>query len=248
MAKKLASGTRYMVLDVKVGSGAFMDTLERARELATLMVQIGVFHDRQVTTLLTSMNEPLGWAVGNAVEVNEAVACLKGQGPEDLRQLVVALAGALEESVHGTSPEESRQTAKTALDGGHAWDVFRRWIAAQGGNVAAVEAGLPLAGVVRHVMAPHQGWVREMNTQSIGEVALELGAGRHALNDPVDWGVGLICQAKIGSRFESGEIIGTVYARNDDAADAAAAGLTAAIGWSAEPISPPPLVLEQIKS
>lgn len=248
MAKKLASGTKHMVLDVKVGSGAFMTTLERARELADLMVKIGAFHGRKVTTVLTSMNEPLGWAVGNAIEVNEAVSTLKGQGPDDLRQLVIALAAALEESVHGTVPEKAAMLAQDSLDSGKAWMVFQHWVEAQGGDISAVEAGLPLASVVRSVIAEQPGWIREMRTQDIGEVALELGAGRHALEDPVDGGVGLLCYAKIGRYFHKGETVGTIYARSEEAATRAAQGLEHAIFWSSETVSVPPLVLDRITS
>lgn len=246
MSKKLASGTRHMVLDVKVGNGAFMTTLERARELARLMVKIGEFHQRHVTALLTTMNEPLGWAIGNAVEVNEAVACLKGGGPEDLRTLVLALAAALEQSVHGTDPDTAYGAARDALASGKAWDVFVRWIAAQGGQPASVEHDLPLAPIVREVHADRQGWVAAIQTQSLGEVALELGAGRHELGDRVDFGVGLQCFAKIGRHFDQGETVAIIYARSEGAAEEAAQGVRAAISWSPQSVAVPPLVLDRI--
>ncbi len=246
MSKKLASGTRHMVLDVKVGNGAFMTTLERARELAQLMVKIGEFHQRHVTALLTTMNEPLGWAIGNAVEVNEAVACLKGGGPEDLRTLVLALAAALEQSVHGTDPDTAYGAARDALTSGKAWDVFVRWIAAQGGQPASVEHDLPLAPIAREVHADRQGWVAAIQTQSLGEVALELGAGRHELGDRVDFGVGLQCFAKIGRHFDQGETVAIIYARSEGSAEEAAQGVRAAISWSPQSVAVPPLVLDRI--
>ncbi|MCY0909206.1 MAG: thymidine phosphorylase, partial [Sulfobacillus thermotolerans] len=248
MSKKLASGTRHMVLDVKVGNGAFMTTLERARELAQLMVKIGAFHQRHVTAILTTMNEPLGWAVGNAIEVNEAVACLKGQGPSDLRTLVIALAAALDQSVNGTDADTAHARASQALDSGKAWEVFVRWIQAQGGDPQSIEQPLPLAPVTAEVRAPNPGWISSIQTQALGEVALELGAGRHELGEQVDFGVGLECFAKIGQHFDQDELVARIYARTPLAAENAIAGVQQAFSWSASQIPAPALILDRIAS
>lgn len=248
MSKKLASGTRHMVLDVKVGNGAFMTTLDRARELAQLMVKIGAFHQRHVTAILTTMNEPLGWAVGNAIEVNEAVACLKGQGPSDLRTLVIALAAALDQSVNGTDADTAHARASQALDSGKAWEVFVRWIQAQGGDPQSIEQPLPLAPVTAEVRAPNPGWISSIQTQALGEVALELGAGRHELGEQVDFGVGLECFAKIGQHFDQGELVARIYARTPLAAENAIAGVQQAFSWSASQIPAPALILDRIAS
>ncbi|PSR29373.1 MAG: thymidine phosphorylase [Sulfobacillus benefaciens] len=248
MSKKLAAGTPHLVLDVKVGNGAFMADLEQARELAKLMVQIGYHHHRAVTALLTSMNQPLGWAVGNAIEVNEARDCLKGQGPEDLRDEVLKLAAELVHLVTHESLHDAMERAAGVLDQGKAWESFGQWIIAQGGQLAAVENGLPLAPVVREWRAEDGGWIERIDTRTIGEVALELGAGRHKLGDSVDPGVGIRFYAKTGRFMAPGEVIAQVFARSDQDADQALQTLSLAVHWSTAQPPQEPLVLDRIST
>ncbi len=248
MSKKLAAGTPHLVLDVKVGNGAFMADLEQARELAKLMVKIGHHHHRAVTALLTSMNQPLGWAVGNAIEVNEARDCLKGQGPEDLRDEVLKLAAELVHLVTHESLHDAMERAAGVLDQGKAWESFGQWIIAQGGQLAAVENGLPLAPVVREWRAEDGGWIERIDTRTIGEVALELGAGRHKLGDSVDPGVGIRFYAKTGRFMAPGEVIAQVFARSDQDADQALQTLSLAVHWSTAQPPQEPLVLDRIST
>ncbi len=215
MSKKLAAGAKNIVLDVKVGNGAFMSSLESARDLAGLMVRIGTFHGRQVRAILTRMDQPLGYAVGNAIEVNEAMHCLQGYGPADLREEVIELACHMVSMAKGISVADARQEVVDALDHGRAWDQFKRWIAAQGGDVSVVQQDLPLAPICHDWVSEQEGIVRAIDTHAIGKVALDLGAGRHRINDPVDLGVGLLCFAKVGQKVKAGDILATVYARSE---------------------------------
>lgn len=247
MSKKLAAGTPNLVLDVKVGSGAFMPSVEPALELAKMMVNIGRYYGRRVTALLTTMQQPLGWAVGNAIEVNEAVDCLEGRGPEDLRDEAVRLAGELVHLVRGISVTEGIEEATACLVNGQALEKFWQWVARQGGSVAAVANRLPLAPVHRTFCAPADIQIGAIDTAAIGRVALDLGAGRHQLGDPVNPAVGLRCYAKLGRQFARGEVVADVYAMTAEDAETAVHGLERAFQWG-NPASIPPLVLAQISS
>jgi pyrimidine-nucleoside phosphorylase len=231
MSKKLAAGTPNLVLDVKVGSGAFMANLEQARTLAQLMVRIGRYYDRNVTALITSMQQPLGWAVGNAIEVNEAMDCLQQKGPVDLRDEVLALAAELVHLARGADLTDAHDQARAALDDGRAWAKFIQWITRQGGDPHALEAPLPLAPIRREWHASSPATVASLNTRAIGEVALNLGAGRHRLEDAVDPAVGLLCYVKVGQTIKPGDLLGVVYARTEDDAQHAIEGLAQAVQY-----------------
>ncbi len=214
MAKKLASGSPHLVLDVKVGNGAFMESMDQARELATMMVRIGDFHDRNVRAVLTSMDQPLGYAVGNAIEVNEAQACLRNEGPEDLRDEVIALASHMVSMAKNISYESAQQQVIEALQSGSAFEHYLRWIEAQGGKREQFRDGLPLAPFHMEVLSDRAGYVTGIDTLRVGQIALDLGAGRHRLEDPVDPEVGLLFYAKIGEAISYGKPIAKVYARS----------------------------------
>ncbi|MCY0880207.1 MAG: thymidine phosphorylase [Firmicutes bacterium] len=247
MSKKLAAGTPNLVLDVKVGSGAFMTRLEDAERLARLMVDIGRYYGRRITAVMTTMQQPLGWAIGNAVEVNEAVAVLKGEGPPDLREEAVRLAAELLHLAKGVPLAEGAKEAEAALASGRAWDRFLEWVTWQGGDPKAVEQGLPLAPVTRVWRAETSVSVAALDTRAIGEVALQLGAGRHRLEDAVNPAVGLHCYLKIGHTYEPGEVMSVVYAMTEDAAERALSTLSHAVMFG-EPTSVPPLVLGRIST
>jgi pyrimidine-nucleoside phosphorylase len=221
MSKKLAAGAQAIVLDVKVGDGAFMKTLEDARRLAETMIALGEQAGREVVCLLTDMDQPLGAAVGNALEVREALATVRGHGPPDLTELVLdACARLLALSDLGVDAAEGRRRAETAVADGSAEAAWRRWIEAQGGT--ADEEALEAAPVVRDVTAPRAGTVTRLGAIRIGNAALHLGAGRRTKEDAIDHAVGVVCLRKRGDRVEAGEALAEVHARNDASADEAA--------------------------
>ncbi len=229
MSKKLAGGASNLVLDVKVGNGAFMQSIERARDLAKMMVRIGAYHGRRVRALLTRMDQPLGYAVGNAIEINEARQCLQGGGPADLREEVIALATHMVSMGLDLSIEDAKGKVVNSLDQGMAWRKFEQWIEAQGGDVSAIQQDLLLAPYRKEWVASEDVTVGSLNTLAIGQVALELGAGRHQLQDSVDPGVGLTCFAKSGAILKKGDLIATVYARSEAQAQQAIQQLQQAI-------------------
>jgi pyrimidine-nucleoside phosphorylase len=217
MSKKIAGGADAIVLDVKVGDGAFMKTLESARELAETMVELGRRAGREVVCELTDMDQPLGRAVGNALEVREAVVTLTGQGPPDFAELVLGAAGhLLALSDLGVDHEEGRRRAEDTLAGGAALAQYERWVRAQGGD-PSLDA-LSAAPVVQPVPAPEGGFVQGMATTAVGEAALHLGAGRTRKEDTIDHSVGVICLAKRGDRVEAGELLAEVHARDEETA------------------------------
>ena len=245
MSKKLATGTPNLVLDVKVGSGAFMADVEQARVLARLMVNIGRYYNRRVTALITSMDQPLGWAVGNAIEVNEARDCLLGKGPDDLREEVIHLSAEMVRLASDQSLDDALTAVKRVLDDGRAWETFQRWIARQGGLVEALNQPLTLAPIKREWRAHAAGTIVSIDTRKIGRASLELGAGRHRLDDSIDPQVGILCYAKIGTAYAPGDLVGIVYARTEDRAVSALRLLEASIQWG-ESATPPPLILDRL--
>ena len=227
MSKKIAGGADAIVLDVKVGDGAFMKDLESARELAETMRELGLRAGREVVCELTDMDQPLGRAVGNALEIREAVDTLRGEGPEDLVELVVGASGhLLALSDLEVDQTEGRRRAEEALASGAALETYERWVEAQGGN-PALEA-LPTAPIVRTVPASHDGFVQAIAATAIGEAALRLGAGRIRKEDDIDHAVGIVCLAKRGEEVARGGTLAEVHARSEDAADRAVADVTAA--------------------
>jgi pyrimidine-nucleoside phosphorylase len=245
MSKKIAAGAQAVVLDVKVGDGAFMKTLDTARELAHAMRGLGERAGLKVVCELTDMDQPLGAAVGNALEVREAVATLRGEGPPDFAELVLeSAAHLLALSDLGVGHEEGRRRAGAAIADGSAVEAYGRWIRAQGGDPA--EDALPSAPVVREVTADRGGFVRELGAVRVGLAALHLGAGRRAKGDEIDHSVGVICRAKRGDRVEAGDVLAEIHARDDASAATAAAEVAAAYGLGEEAPEPRPIVLETI--
>jgi pyrimidine-nucleoside phosphorylase len=243
MSKKIAAGADAIVLDVKVGDGAFMKTLDEARELAEAMRELGRRAGREVVCLLTDMDQPLGRAVGNALEVREAAATLRGEGPADLRELMlVATSRLLALSDLGVDEAGGRTLAEGAIADGSAFQAYERWVRAQGGDPD--EKALAAAPVVRSVAAPAPGYVARVRALAIGQAALHLGAGRWAKDDPVDHAVGIVSLAKRGDRVEQGQAIAEVHARTSTDADAVEAEVAGAYELSAEPQTPTPIVLE----
>ncbi len=227
MSKKLAAGAEAIVLDVKVGDGAFMKTREDARILAEQMIDLGHRAGREVVCLLTDMDQPLGAAVGNALEIREAVATVCGEGPADFTELVLdASARLLALSDLDIDLAEGRRRAEAVITDGSAVAAYERWIRAQGGDPAV--AVLPVAPFVREVHAPRAGTVGRLGALAVGVAALELGAGRRTKADEIDHAVGVVCHAKRGDRVADGAVLAEIHAANDDSAGTAAEAVLAA--------------------
>jgi len=243
MSKKIAGGADAIVLDVKVGDGAFMKTLDDARELAEAMVELGRRAGREVVCELTDMDQPLGRAVGNALEIAEVLDTLDGNGPPDLVELVVgASAHLLALSDLGVDVDEGRRRAQEALAGGAARDRYERWVQAQDGDPS--REALPTAPVTRPVPASTSGYVGAIATTAVGLAALHLGAGRVRKEDAIDHAVGVVCLAKRGGRVESGDPLAEIHARDEDSAARAADEVTAAYSIVDTEPERRPIVLE----
>jgi pyrimidine-nucleoside phosphorylase len=246
MSKKLAGGAEAIVLDVKVGDGAFMKTLDDARILAEQMVDLGRRANRKVVCLLTDMDQPLGAAVGNALEVREAVETIVGKGPPDLTEIVLdASARLLALSDLGIDADEGRERAERTVNDGSARDVYERWIRAQGGD-PDLDA-LPRAPVVREVAAPRVGVVTRLAALPIGIASLELGGGRRTKDDEIDHAVGIVCHAKRGATVAKGDVLAEVHARTDDTAQAAHDAVLAAYEIGDEPPPVHGIVLDVVE-
>jgi pyrimidine-nucleoside phosphorylase len=246
MSKKLASGADAIVLDVKVGDGAFMKSLDDARVLAETMLALGQHAGREVVCLLTDMDQPLGAAVGNALEVREALATVRGHGPADFTELVLdACAKLLALSDLGIDEAEGRTRAEAAVADGSAAAVWSRWVAAQGGDPD--EDALPTAPVVREVSATAGGTVQALGAIRVGNAALHLGAGRQTKTDDIDHAVGVVCLKKRGDAVEPGEPLAEIHARDERTAAAAAEQVAAAYTIGDEPVPRRPVLLETIR-
>lgn len=250
MSKKIAGGADAIVLDVKAGSGAFMTRANEARRLARTMVDIGERLGRRTVAYITDMDQPLGRAVGNALEVREAIATLRGEGPEDLQELCLTL-GAEMVALTGVLAGD-RQACRRLLAGnlrnGTALEKFRQFIAAQGGDPAVVLNPdlLPAAPVVIDVPSRRAGYVQRIDALEVGLTAMALGAGRAAQDDVIDPAVGVVLAAKVGDRVEVGQPLAEIHARTGNAADAAARRLAAAFIIGPEPPAARPLILDRI--
>ena len=245
MSKKLAAGADAIVLDVKVGNGAFMKSLDQARELAQTMRALGQEAGREVVCELTDMDQPLGRAVGNALEVREALATVRGEGPDDLAELVLAsCAHLLALSDLGVDRPEGRRRAEQAVADGSALETYERWIGAQGGDPDP--ALLPRAAFIREVFAPHGGHVQRLAALPVGLAALDLGAGRRGKDDAIDHTVGIVCVKKRGDAVEEGEPLAQIHARDESAANAVYDSVLAAYAIGDTPPPDVPIVLDTI--
>ena len=249
MSKKIAAGAQAIVLDVKVGVGAFMQTIDEAVVLSEMMVDIGRHADRRVVALISDMNQPLGHAVGNALEVREAIETLHGDGPPDFRGHCLEIAGHM--IVLAGKSEDLRQAmemASKSLDTGIAYEKFVELIDAQGGDVAVVEdpGRLPRAQLVEKVVASQSGTVEAINAREVGLTAMELGAGRVAKGDTIDHAVGVVIHCKVGDRVERGDALFTVHANKADQRDTAVRRLFQAFSLTDSEVEPLPLFYQTI--
>jgi pyrimidine-nucleoside phosphorylase len=246
MSKKIAAGAGAIVLDVKVGDGAFMKSLADARMLAEAMIELGRGAQRNVVALLTDMDQPLGWAIGNAVEIEEARALLAGdESPPDLFSLAVQAAGRLLSlSDLGIDADEGARRAEAAIEDGSALEAYERWIAAQGGDPSP--AVLPKAPATKELTADHAGFVAGVSALGLGRVALDLGAGRRTKEDDIDHAVGIRCLAKRGDDVQPGQVLAIVYAQDESSAAHAVDEIRELISIADEPQPPRPIVLETL--
>lgn len=241
MSKKLAGGAQTIVLDVKVGGGAFMRTPDEARALAGTMLDIGARAGKEVRAILSGMFEPFGWAVGNALEVTEAVRCLQGRGPDDLLSLCLTLAGT---GLRAAELSASRETLEGALASSHAYEKLEAWIAAQGGDARAL-GRLETAPGHHLLRAERESLVASLDALALGQAVMVLGGGRAQKGDAVDPGVGLVLYAKVGDPVRAGDPLLTLYHRGKGLEDAHRL-VGGAVVTSKARTEPPPLVLERL--
>ena len=249
MSKKLAEGLEGLVLDVKVGAGAFLPDEDRALELGRTMVEIGADHGVPTVALATAMDRPLGRTVGNALEVREALSCLQGEGPPDLREVVISLVTEMVQ-VGGVVADAAaaRDGVTDALDSGRPLARFRRMVELQGGDPRAVDdpGRLPAAEVRLEVRAPKRGRLEGLDPLALGRAVVELGGGRTRLGQEIHPGVGYADLTPPGSELSSGDLLGTVHAADQAGAEAAAAELRDAVRINGEGHELRPLVSHRI--
>ena len=251
MSKKIAAGAQAIVLDVKVGAGAFMKNLEQAEELAELMVEIGDRAGRRVVALISDMNQPLGNAVGNALEVREAIETLRGEGPADFMEHCMVVAGQMLRLVGKASdlPAASDRAA-AALADGSAFAKFRELVAAQGGDTKYIDEPerLPAAMLVKTVTAPKSGFVEGIHAAEIGYTAVGLGGGRAMKGDKIDHSVGLIVHHKVGDKIAQGDELFTIHANDEKKLALAEARALEAHTIGPEPVDPLPLFYKTLEN
>ena len=241
MSKKIAAGSHNIVLDVKVGSGAFMKTPRDAEILAEKMVQIGKACGRNIAAVITDMDSPLGNNVGNALEVAETVLVLKNEKKGDLRDVSVALATEMVSLVFGLAHDEAEKKVVAAIEDGSAFEKLKEWIAAQGGVVSQIEdtSLLPRAKFGFDVLSDADGYITEMNAEEIGKASVMLGAGRASKEDKIDYAAGIVIHKKVGDEVKKGDLIATLYYNNGSPDNAAKCYLSALKIESAQKPTPP---------
>jgi pyrimidine-nucleoside phosphorylase len=249
MSKKLAAGAKAIVLDVKVGKGAFMKTMEDAEALAHGLVRSGTQSGRDVVALISDMDQPLGWAVGNALEVREAINTLHEGGPRDFREHCLTVAA---EMLMLSGKAEDASTALTlaleTLSSGAAWQKFRQMVAAQGGDVSCVDdpEKLPQAPIIEPVPAPRSGYLAGVNAVEVGWAVVYLGGGVEQKGQPIDHSVGVLVHHKVGDLVREGTPLFTVHASDEEKLAAARERVLAAHTFSDGPVQPPPLFYRRV--
>jgi pyrimidine-nucleoside phosphorylase len=244
MSKKIAAGAQAIVLDVKCGLGAFMQNLEDAHQLSVLMVEIAHLAGQQAVALLADMNQPLGCAVGNALEVREAIDTLHGEGPQDFKAHCVEIAAhMLKLGQKANDLDVARRMAEKTLLDGSAWRCFEQLVEAQGGDVAYIRRPemLPQAKLHHLITSPATGYILGVHARLVGEVAVNLGAGRAKKGDAIDHAVGIEVHIKVGDYVKTGDRLFTVHGNQQDIINQAHQDLLAAVSWNAEPVERLPL-------
>ena len=249
MSKKIAAGAKNIVLDVKVGSGAFMKTLDDAEKLAGEMVKIGKLCGRNVSAVITSMDAPLGCAVGNSLEVIEAIDVLNGKCTGELREICVVLATEMVSLIYHTDEESAKSMVTEALDSGAAFRKMREWISAQGGDTAYIDNTtlFPSAKTCHDVISTCDGYVTSMNAEEIGICSVILGAGRVKKEDNIDHSAGIIIKRSVGDRVSAGDVLCTFYTNDNRSVDEAEKRYLAAVSIGNDPKEKPPLIYSIIR-
>ena len=249
MSKKLASGADAIVLDVKCGCGAFMKNEKDAREVAQAMVDIGEGMGKRTVALITDMEQPLGFAVGNAIEVKEAISTLRGEGPEDLLNICLEL-GSRMMILADAAPdtETAKLKLREAISNGSAFNKLKEFIASQGGDASYVDSPekLPLGEFSLEILAPQTGYIAELKADDVGLASMLLGAGRETKEDQIDLGAGILLTRKYGNPVQKGEIVATLFANDKAKLEVAARKLNEAIIYSETPPGFRPLVIGEI--
>lgn len=248
MSKKLAAGSKNIVLDVKTGSGAFMKTPEKAKELASAMVQIAKQADRNCRALITDMDTPLGVNIGNALEIEEAVDILSKGVKNDLYEVSLALASNMASMALGIGYEEARRKAETVTEDGTAFAKMKEWIAAQGGDTSVLDdtSLLPKAAYSKDVFCRFDGYISHTDAEKIGLVAVSLGAGRKTKTDTIDHAAGIKLYKKAGDAVKTGDRLCTLYANSVDLLKRAEDDMLSAVKFSLEPCEKTPLIYETV--
>jgi len=244
MSKKIAAGAQGIVLDVKIGLGAFMQTKDEAHTLATRMVEIADLAGRKAIALLSDMNQPLGHAIGNALEVQEAIETLRGGGPEDFREHCLVVASHML-VLGGIADNEAaaRRMAESAIRDGSGFARFRQLVNAQGGDASYLDhpEKLPAAPLVETVPAPRSGYLSQIHARKIGEAVVTMGGGRERKEDTIDHAVGVVIHKKVGDYTEKGQPLFTLHANSPQSLEEARNRILAAHQWSDSPVEPLPL-------
>jgi pyrimidine-nucleoside phosphorylase len=249
MSKKLAVGARAIVFDVKVGRGAFMKTEQEAVELAHIMIDLAKSLGKSAVAVISDMNQPLGRAVGNSLEVKEALDTLRGHGPADFTSHCLTMGvQMLLLTGQAKDEKEARSRLEKLLLNGEALDRFKDLVRAQGGDTTPIDNPglLPQAPIVRHVTSPRDGYVSQLDAMVVGLTALDLGAGRKQKGDPIDHAVGIVLHKKIGDSVGQDEQLCTIHAQSEESADVAQARLLEAYAWEDHAVKPPPLVYQVV--
>jgi len=250
MSKKIAGGADAIVLDVKCGSGAFMKNIEAARELAKIMVSIGNEVKRKVVAVITNMDEPLGNAIGNALEIKEAIDTLKGGGPEDFRIICIELATQMICLATGTDEKEIREEVKQKLINGEAYNKFREFIKAQNGDISVIDNIdlLPTAKNMIQLYCNNEGYVESINAERLGIASMLLGGGRAKKEDTIDYGVGVVVHKKVGDFVKKDEVIATIHANDLSKFEEVKETILSAYKLSKEEVGKPMLIYDIIKT
>jgi pyrimidine-nucleoside phosphorylase len=249
MSKKLASGADTILLDVKFGEGAFMKTLEDAKALASLMVEIGKHFGKDTRAEISDMNEPLGYAVGNILEVKEAIDALHGKGPSDLRDICLSSGSTmLVQAKVAENVDEAKNMLMFKLSNGTAFEKFRQMVIAQGGDVSYIDhpEKFPVAMYKADVKSTATGYISRINALDIGLDAMKLGAGRETADDKIDYAAGIVLRKKVGDKVTKGDILATLYTERPNFEDIQK-DIAASFNMSADPIRVHPIIWDSVK-
>ena len=240
MSKKLASGAKNIVIDLKVGSGALVNNLSEAKNLADLMVKIGKENNKNIACILTNMDEPLGYAVGNSIEVIEAINTLKGKGPKDLTELVIKLGTLMTSMSLHIDEKIAEEKIKENLYNGKAYEKMLEWVKAQGGNIK----GIPLAKHQKEILSKEEGYISHIDALEIGKLSRKLGAGRLSKDDNIDLSVGIILNHKVGDYVNKGDTLATILYNEKEITDEE---FLSSYKFSKEKVELPKLIIDIIK-